>query len=612
MGSSSTGSSRRRPSARRGSLGSAPPVTASPPTALDVASAAEPELRQQRPRLGERKTGRGAERVEQRLVARELAARPGPSRRPDPGADPAPPGRRAGCSPRIARSNVVLPAAVRAEDRDAAPASRSRDRRAEPEAAPVSRRRRPGGRPRRRCEPTARAGGGAPTPPTACRRRSSRSIARSRDLRLRRLLLAALRSRGGGCACPVSPLRLTVRLPCSDQAFCCRGRSTSVGRSRLVLRRSAVVLLAARQIACCDVVGPPDPAYSTARWRLLLDLEDAVDGPVEERAVVRHDDDRAGCLVDEPLEAVEAGEVEVVRRLVEQEHVEPAQQDRRERGPCGLPARERGDLRRRGGRRPGPRSARPPPQPGRRDRRRRARGTVRVRRCTPRLGSGRPPAQRSAGRAPRPRPRRRCGGPGRPGSVSPGRASGSCGRSPTVSAGRSPLDRAGVGRARARQDAEQGRSSRSRSARRCRAGRRARPTATRRRGPCRPPRDTVTPRADSTPTTLGAAVRAPRVSGRGRLCGRAYAATIGALPAARAPSRGPGSRPRPGGTSSAPATASGTSSRSGPLRVGQHHGGEPGPLRREHLLLDATDRQHPALQRDLAGHPDVGRAPGGR
>ena len=34
--------------------------------------------------------------------------------------------------------------------------------------------------------------------------------------------------------------------------------------------------------------------------------------------------------------------------------------------------------------------------------------------------------------------------------------------------------------------------------------------------------------------------------------------------------------------------------------------GEPGPLRGEHLLLHAADRQHPTLQRDLAGHADLG------
>ena len=50
----------------------------------------------------------------------------------------------------------------------------------------------------------------------------------------------------------------------------------------------------------------------------------------------------------------------------------------------------------------------------------------------------------------------------------------------------------------------------------------------------------------------------------------------------------------------------------GPVALRQDDRGEPGPLRREHLLLDAADRQHPTLERDLAGHPDVGahRAPG--
>ena len=59
-------------------------------------------------------------------------------------------------------------------------------------------------------------------------------------------------------------------------------------------------------------------------------------------------------------------------------------------------------------------------------------------------------------------------------------------------------------------------------------------------------------------------------------------------------------------------TASGTSSRSGPLRCGQDHGVEPRPVRGQHLLLHAADRQHPALQRDLTGHADAGLAPGVR
>ena len=69
------------------------------------------------------------------------------------------------------------------------------------------------------------------------------------------------------------------------------------------------------------------------RWRsgVLVDLDDARDGAGQERAVVRHDEHAAGQLAaHEPFQAVEALEVEVVRRLVEQEDVEPAEQDRGE------------------------------------------------------------------------------------------------------------------------------------------------------------------------------------------------------------------------------------------------------------------------------------------
>ena len=54
----------------------------------------------------------------------------------------------------------------------------------------------------------------------------------------------------------------------------------------------------------------------------------------------------------------------------------------------------------------------------------------------------------------------------------------------------------------------------------------------------------------------------------------------------------------------------GTSTRSFSLRRGDHDGSMPGARGREHLLLDAADRQHPPAQRDLAGHRDVAaRAP---
>src|SRR5713226_1282943 len=39
-----------------------------------------------------------------------------------------------------------------------------------------------------------------------------------------------------------------------------------------------------------------------------------------------------------------------------------------------------------------------------------------------------------------------------------------------------------------------------------------------------------------------------------------------------------------------------------PVVVRRHDLGQPGPMRRQHLLLQPADRHHPATQRDLAGH----------
>ena len=72
-----------------------------------------------------------------------------------------------------------------------------------------------------------------------------------------------------------------------------------------------------------------------------IDLRDPGRCPVEEDAVVRDDCEAARKGVDEALEAVEPVEVEIVRRLVEQEHVEAREQDRRQPGARRLAARER-------------------------------------------------------------------------------------------------------------------------------------------------------------------------------------------------------------------------------------------------------------------------------
>ena len=48
------------------------------------------------------------------------------------------------------------------------------------------------------------------------------------------------------------------------------------------------------------------------------------------------------------------------------------------------------------------------------------------------------------------------------------------------------------------------------------------------------------------------------------------------------------------------------------VALGQDHVGQPRGVRGEHLLLEPADRQHAALQRDLAGHADRVLAPRGR
>jgi hypothetical protein len=52
-------------------------------------------------------------------------------------------------------------------------------------------------------------------------------------------------------------------------------------------------------------------------------------------------------------------------------------------------------------------------------------------------------------------------------------------------------------------------------------------------------------------------------------------------------------------------TLSGISARSFSLSFGDEHRLDAGPKRREQLLLEPADRQHPAAQRDLAGHRHI-------
>ena len=64
---------------------------------------------------------------------------------------------------------------------------------------------------------------------------------------------------------------------------------------------------------------------------------------VEQRAVVRDEQHRAGERLERGLERLAALEVEMVRRLVEDEEVRARRDDDREREPPPLAAGERGD-----------------------------------------------------------------------------------------------------------------------------------------------------------------------------------------------------------------------------------------------------------------------------
>ena len=55
---------------------------------------------------------------------------------------------------------------------------------------------------------------------------------------------------------------------------------------------------------------------------------------------MRHEHDTRAQSAQEPLEALEAREVEIVGRLVEAEDIEAGEEDRRESRTCGLAARQ--------------------------------------------------------------------------------------------------------------------------------------------------------------------------------------------------------------------------------------------------------------------------------
>ena len=147
----------------------------------------------------------------------------------------------------------------------------------------------------------------SPQSSASCRSSSASSRSRRLDRRLDSLELA--RTRRSLLAASASP--------CAPSAVAAPGRA----------------LVAAD----ADVVGP---AAVVGAQAAVLDRDDPLGDGIEHCAVVRDEQDRAGKRLERRLERLAAFEVEVVRRLVEDEEVRAGGDDEREREPPALAARE--------------------------------------------------------------------------------------------------------------------------------------------------------------------------------------------------------------------------------------------------------------------------------
>jgi len=126
---------------------------------------------------------------------------------------------------------------------------------------------------------------------------------------------------------------------------------------------------------------------------LGFELEHAVHRPLQKRAVVRDAHDSAVEPADERLQAVEAIEIEIVRRLVQEQDIGPHEEGRREPNPSLLAAREPGERTSEIGAQPELGGRPGPALPGRRPRPRRRPGAPRRTRRRPmrRSPGSRPP-----------------------------------------------------------------------------------------------------------------------------------------------------------------------------------------------------------------------------
>ena len=88
-------------------------------------------------------------------------------------------------------------------------------------------------------------------------------------------------------------------------------------------------------------IGIPTTGKHGDAMRELVELGHVGDGATEELAVVAHHHQRCVLAVDPAFESVEAVEVEIVRRFVEQHHIESRQQQRCQPGTRRFTTRQR-------------------------------------------------------------------------------------------------------------------------------------------------------------------------------------------------------------------------------------------------------------------------------
>ena len=74
--------------------------------------------------------------------------------------------------------------------------------------------------------------------------------------------------------------------------------------------------------------------------RAAIELDDPGRQPLQERAIVRDEDDRTGVLGEKGFEPLDRRDVEVIRRLVQQEHIRLRDQRAREQDTAAPPTRQ--------------------------------------------------------------------------------------------------------------------------------------------------------------------------------------------------------------------------------------------------------------------------------